>query len=160
MSDSLWPHVFRSPGSSVHGILQARILKWVAIPFSGESSWPRSWSWVSFIADRFFFSHTPHLVISPFSNQGLNLGFLQWEVESCWTSRKFFYVCVYNSALSYQQRRKWQPTPVFLPGKSHEQRSLASCSPWVTKSWIWLNAHTFPINTYYILEVGRASFHF
>jgi len=29
------------PGSSVHGILQARILEWVAIPFSMESSWPR-----------------------------------------------------------------------------------------------------------------------
>ena len=28
------------------------------------------------------------------------------------------------------RRRKWQPTPVFLPGKSHEQRSLADYSPW------------------------------
>ena len=27
-------------------------------------------------------------------------------------------------------RRKWQPTPVFLPGKSHRQRSLAGYSPW------------------------------
>ena len=27
-------------------------------------------------------------------------------------------------------RRKWQPTPVLLPGKSHGQRSLAGCSPW------------------------------
>ena len=27
-------------------------------------------------------------------------------------------------------RRNWQPTPVFLPGKSHEQRSLAGYSPW------------------------------
>ena len=26
-------------------------------------------------------------------------------------------------------RRKWQPTPVFLPGKSHGQRSLVGCSP-------------------------------
>ena len=26
--------------------------------------------------------------------------------------------------------RKWQPTPVFLPGESHEQRSLAGYSPW------------------------------
>ena len=26
-------------------------------------------------------------------------------------------------------RRKWQPTPVFLPGESHRQRSLAGCSP-------------------------------
>ena len=29
------------PGSSVHGILQARILEWVAFPFSRGSSWPR-----------------------------------------------------------------------------------------------------------------------
>ena len=28
------------PGSPVHGILQARVLEWVAIPFSRESSWP------------------------------------------------------------------------------------------------------------------------
>ena len=27
-------------------------------------------------------------------------------------------------------RRKWQPTPLFLPGKFHGQRSLAVCSPW------------------------------
>jgi len=30
-------------------------------------------------------------------------------------------------------RRKWQPTPVFLPGKSHGQRSLAGYSPWGCK---------------------------
>ena len=30
-------------------------------------------------------------------------------------------------------RRKWQPTPVFLPGKSHGQRSLAGYSPWSQK---------------------------
>ena len=27
-------------------------------------------------------------------------------------------------------RKKWQPTPVFLPGKSHGQRSPVGCSPW------------------------------
>ena len=27
-------------------------------------------------------------------------------------------------------RRKWQPTPVFLPGESHGQRNLVGCSPW------------------------------
>ena len=26
--------------------------------------------------------------------------------------------------------RKWQPTPVFLPGEYHGQRSLVGCSPW------------------------------
>ena len=30
-------------------------------------------------------------------------------------------------------RRKWQPTPVLLPGKSHGQRSLVSYSPWGRK---------------------------
>ena len=28
------------------------------------------------------------------------------------------------------QRRRWHPTPVFLPGKSHGRRSLVGCSPW------------------------------
>ena len=27
-------------------------------------------------------------------------------------------------------RRQWHPTPVLLPGKSHERRSLVGCSPW------------------------------
>ena len=40
------------PGSSVHWILQARILEWVAISFSRESSWPRDWTQVSCIAGR------------------------------------------------------------------------------------------------------------
>ena len=30
-------------------------------------------------------------------------------------------------------RRKWLPTPVFLPGESHGQRSLAAYSPWGCK---------------------------
>ena len=42
------------PGSSVHGILQARILEQVAIPFSRVSSWPRDRTQVSCVADRFF----------------------------------------------------------------------------------------------------------
>ena len=43
-----------SPGSSAHGILQARILEWVAIPFSGGSSQLRDQIRVSCIASRFF----------------------------------------------------------------------------------------------------------
>ena len=41
-------------GSSVHGILQARILEWVAISFSRGSSWPRDRTRVSCIAGRCF----------------------------------------------------------------------------------------------------------
>ena len=42
------------PGSSVHRILQARILEWVAIPFSRGSSRPRDWTRISSTAGRFF----------------------------------------------------------------------------------------------------------
>ena len=50
-------------------------------------------------------------------------------------------------------RRKWQPTPVFLPGKSHGQRSLAGYSPWdlkrvrldlVTKQQAWTHSPEIP----------------
>ena len=42
------------PGSSVHQILQARILEWVAIPFPRGSSQPKDRTQVSNIAGRFF----------------------------------------------------------------------------------------------------------
>ena len=42
------------PGSSLHGILQARILEWVAMPSSRGSSQPRDQTQVSVIAGRFF----------------------------------------------------------------------------------------------------------
>ena len=37
------------PGSCVHGIFQARILEWVAIPFSRGSCWPKDWTSVSYM---------------------------------------------------------------------------------------------------------------
>ena len=51
------PKGHRLPGSSVHGILQARILQWVAISSSGVSFWPSYQNhvpYVSCIAGRFF----------------------------------------------------------------------------------------------------------
>ena len=41
-------------GYTVHGILQAGILAWVAFPFSRESSQPRDWTQVSHIVGGFF----------------------------------------------------------------------------------------------------------
>ena len=42
------------PGSSVHGILQARIPEWVAIPLSKRTSQPGDWTQVYWVAGRFF----------------------------------------------------------------------------------------------------------
>ena len=47
------------PGSSVRGILQARILEWVAIPFFRGSPWPGDWTQVFCTACRFFYPELP-----------------------------------------------------------------------------------------------------
>ena len=44
---------------TVHGILQARILEWVAFPFSRGSSWPKDWTWVSRTVGRCLPSEPP-----------------------------------------------------------------------------------------------------
>ena len=48
------PMDYSLPGSSIHGILQARVLEWVAFSFSRRSSRPRDWSWISHIVGRCF----------------------------------------------------------------------------------------------------------
>ena len=53
MADSWDPMDCSPPGSPVHGILQTRILEWVAVPFSRGSSQPRDQIHVSSIAGRF-----------------------------------------------------------------------------------------------------------
>ena len=60
------------PGFSVRGILQARTLEWVAMPFSRGSSWPRDQTQVSRIAGRFF------------------TVWATWEAPSLWTDIKYW----------------------------------------------------------------------
>jgi len=50
---------YSPPGSSVHGISQARTLEWVAISFSRVSSQPRYQTYISCIAGRFFTAEPP-----------------------------------------------------------------------------------------------------
>ena len=64
------------PGHSAHGILQARTLEWVAIPFSRGSSQPRDQTWISHIACRFF---TGWDTLIPWS--GIKRSPLHWECE-------------------------------------------------------------------------------
>ena len=79
MFGSLWPHGLRPPESSVYGILQARTLEWVAIPFSWGSSWPRAWTSVSSIAGRFFTTWTTREAKCPNKSYlGKTHGFLKW----------------------------------------------------------------------------------
>ena len=105
------------PGFSAHGIFQERVLQWGAIAFSGNArdldsipgsgkslgegiSYPLQDLWSSLVAQ---------MVKNPPAMQETWVRSLGWEIP--W-------------------RRAWQPTPVFLPGESNRQRSLAGYSPW------------------------------
>ena len=90
---------------------------------------------MNFFADKILQSSGPH----HFS--ALGTGFMEdnfsmdWEVGGwfCEIQAHYIYCALYFYfvAVSWYSpwRRKWQPTPVFLPGKSHGWRSLAGYSP-------------------------------
>ena len=52
-------------------------------------------------------------------------------------------------------RRKWQPTPTFLPGKSHGQRGLAGYGPWSHKSQTRLNDSSTTTKGQRVRDVGK-----
>ena len=66
---------YSPPGSSVHGLLQARLLGWVAIPLSRRSYQSRDWTLSPALTGRFFTSelHSFHI---PYSSESLSLGYL------------------------------------------------------------------------------------
>ena len=65
---------------------------------------------------------------------------LQWQLLSLYCGKESDCQCrrcEFNPWVGkIPWRKKWQPTPVFLPGKSHGQRSLAGYSPWDCKESI------------------------
>ena len=77
MSDSFDPMDCSLPDSSVHGILQARILEWIAISFSRGFSWPRNWTWVSCIAG-------PTEKMKPVNSKG-NQPWIFHQKDWCWS---------------------------------------------------------------------------
>ena len=114
---------------TVRGILLlARILEWVAVPFFRGSSQARDRTQVSHIAGRFFTSWATRDIIQNVSFPG---GASDRE-PACWCRRhrRFRFD---PSVGKFSWRRKWQPTPVFLPRKSHGQRSLQATVHGVTE---------------------------
>ena len=98
----------RSPDSSVRGIFQARILEWVAIPFSRGSSQPRDRTRVSCTAGRFFPTRATreeaYLVINMSKDLFPISLWLNTEVflrESIY-STIFWGICYYPSAMEFQ----------------------------------------------------------
>ena len=132
MSDSLKPHEHSLPGSSVHGILWARMLEWVAIPFSRGSSRPRDQTQVSCIAGRF-----PTIWAT---REAFLMGFLcglpQWASLLAQTVKKLPAIqetLVQTLGQEDPLEKGMATPPVFLSGEFHEQRSLVGYSPWGCK---------------------------
>ena len=58
----------------------------------------------------------------------MSFHFYGWVVFHCEDTPNFVYP--FGSWWTFAWRRRWHPTPVLLPGKSHGRRSLVGCSPW------------------------------
>ena len=69
-----------------------------------------------------------------------------WTWVACFAGRFFadWAIKYLRCPAVHGQSRKWHPTPVLLPGKSHGQRGLVGCSPWGRKeldTTEWLHFH-------------------
>ena len=135
------------PGSPVPGILQARTLEWVAIssPMHEREKWKWSRSllatpWTAaYQAPPMGFSRQAYWSGLPLPSPPILLNgciiktWLPWwfggKESTCQLGGCGFDPWV----IKISWRRKWQPTPVFLPRKSHGQRSLVGYSPWSCK---------------------------
>src|SRR5574337_858491 len=113
--------------------------------FSNESAlcirWPKYWSFSFNISPS---NEQPGLIsfrmdwldllnLAQFVNQFYQLLRLSWYLRWYRVSLQFRRPGFNPWIRKISWRREWQPVPVFLPGESHGQRSLVSCSSWGCK---------------------------
>ena len=148
-------------GSSVRGILQARIVEWVAMPVSRDlpdpGIKPRS---PTLQADSLLFELPKAWDLSVFmciqstdASSCFCLKFLQesycqsanvvsLQMNTCgngwWAMIFVLAILILGESMLVCWRKKWQPTSVFLLGKSHGQRSLAGYNLWGCKGCMLL----------------------
>ena len=102
------------PGSSVHGILQARILEWVAISFSRASSPSRDQTWVSHIAGRLYqLSHQEakyliwYSLKDVFENHKLNCSFSSLTLKLVAWKNRLHYLSGLFSLWCFSPSHSW-----------------------------------------------------
>ena len=147
-----WPHWISRPRNS-----PGQITGVGNFPFSRGSSLPRDRTQVAHIAGRFFTSWS----IGEAENTGVgSLSLLQHTFPGGLSGKESTCQCRRYEFSPWVRkipwRRKWQSTPVILPGKSHGQRSLAGYIPWVhsesdRNERLCAHTHTTMINTFLIL---------
>ena len=116
------------PGSSVHGILQAGTLEWVAMPSSRGSSQPRDQTQVFHVAGRFSPSELPAMLP----------GLTQESAISCWSARQLrhwglagcWLGCLGHVSLSFPSGLAWAGTPgEGFPAKPERASLMAQALP-------------------------------
>ena len=113
---------------TVHGILQARILEWVAIPFSRGSSQPRDRTQVSCIADRFLTSWATSFLEHPLHHLDwvLSFPYSRFSRFFC-SSLEQFSKRVHTDSARDRQQRQGQCTK--------EDLALSPREEWWPRSW-------------------------
>ena len=120
------PMVCSPPGSSVHGILQARILEWVAIPFSRGSSQSRNWTQVSHMAEWFF---TIWATREAHNNENFSDFRIQYQSQLCFLYKKTLCTIILKS--SFHESIKSQvidSMAVHIGKTSNSKQTLLVCS--------------------------------
>ena len=113
---TLWdPMDYSPPGSSIHGILQARILEWLAMPSSRRSSRPRDRTQVSCITGRFFTIWAT--LVQKKSLPEMTLGFRPW-------------VCRYISGYRKGHVERVSPFPLNPKPQQHCFKAFSSQTAW------------------------------
>ena len=120
------------PGSSVHRLLQARILDWVAISFSRGSSRPRDWNWVSCdscIAGGFFTNEPQRKSVGPNINISKcycrKLGFIMSDAgkyqrtldKEIAIHNLHFYQCALTAILGKHCQEQWKKDQLVVCSK-------------------------------------------
>ena len=162
LGPTLWDPIDCSlPGPSVHGVIQARILEWIALPSSRGSSRPRDWTCVSYIScvGRQVLYRQSHLGSQLIRCRVSAVGFPGGAVlKSPPANARRHQTHRFNpwvGKVSWSMKR--HPTPVSLPEKFNGQRSLAGYSPWGCQEWD-TTQHTHTLSMPYQLyfnETGR-----
>ena len=159
------PMEYSLPGSSIHGILQARILECVAMPSSkGSQRVGHDWATFTFTWEcrvsylhfgphntilALFIQSTPVLHIFKYLLHLYTFFDFGWDFPGSSDSKVSAYNVGEPGSIPGLGRSPGEgngkPIPVFLPGKSHGQRSLPGYSPWITKSRTQLSDFTLTL---------------
>ena len=133
------------PGSSVHGIFQARVLVWSAVSFSRRSSWPRDWTRVSHVVSSVQLLSCVWLFATP----GTTAHQASLSITNCWSLPKpmsidqWCHPTISSSVVPISSRLQSFPASGSFPmsqlfasgGQSIEVSASTSVLPMNTQDW-------------------------